>query len=160
MEKGREAYNDLIIRPWWTPRGTVRQLPDTVKVVPACVADQGGVHPFYRALDSSSLTHVAAMFEGMNGSLPFWKARRDYAPGQSKPRVDVVPIVTLDAALSAASVHSLFSRELPIDFIKSDTNGNDGGVLRGAARLLQVHVSMSTRLCMCRGVLRGAAQPL
>jgi len=121
--------------PFWTPGGTLPQPPPSVRLVPSCVSDYTGQTSFYRALDSSTMA-VLPWVKGKGADM-YWKARRE--PGaKDLARVDTVPVMRLDEALNHTSLSAL---GLPtrIGFIKSDTNGNDMAVMRGAARTLIKH---------------------
>ena len=125
------AAHSIVTRPWWTPNGTLPRLPASVKLVSTCVSDHTGLGGLYRALDSSSMTPT-----WNQGNQIYWKARRDGAV--SSTIIEAVPVVRLDDALSNRSLTTL---GLPahVGFIKSDTNGNDRAVMRGAAATLREH---------------------
>ena len=130
-----DAAQQLASKPWWTPEGTVLRMPSSVKIVSSCVSDHVGLAALARALDSSSMADDLPWVKATGANLN-WKARRD--GGINETKIEAVPVVRLDDALSNRSLSAL---KLPakVGFIKSDTNGNDLAVLRGAVKTLHRH---------------------
>ncbi len=132
----------LLAGPFWTPQGVVpsRQRPSNVHIVHSCVADRNGLAELVGAIDSSSM---------MASTVPEWKALKAGSTSKMlngtafrRRNVFAVPTVTLDHALSPASLQALGEANARVGFIKIDAQGLDSAVLRGATRIIAKHLPL------------------